>query len=162
MSGPRDDLADLNLIELLDRLEPVPEPSAISMAPQTIGWVWAAAVLVIMALFLWRYVARHKAAQRYRQDALQELAGADGNPAEIALIVRRTALVAYPRSTVASLHGQPWLEFLDQSYGGDEFVSGPGRVIAEAPYSPPGRSDGLESVVRDWIVRHRPSQDAAQ
>ena len=31
-------LDGLNLVELLDALAPVPEPSAIAMTPQTVGW----------------------------------------------------------------------------------------------------------------------------
>ena len=39
-------LDGLNLVELLDLLEPVPQPMPISMAPQTPGWI----VLAVLAL----------------------------------------------------------------------------------------------------------------
>src|SRR5262245_3171457 len=42
----------------------------------------------------------------------------------LALLVRRTALAAFPRQEVASLAGPAWLAFLDRSYGGHEFSQG--------------------------------------
>ena len=52
---------------------------------------------------------------RYRRDAaraLDSLRGDDGTAPAVALIVKRTALTAYPRADVAHLYGADWAAFL--------------------------------------------------
>jgi len=154
-----DDLTGLNLVDLLDTLEPVPEPPPISMLPQTAGWIWLSLALLALAIWLVRrQVLRHRA-NAYRRVALARLERAKGDPTAIALIIRRTALSAYPRRLVAGLHGVDWLDFLDRSYGGNGFRQGSGRVLATAPYTPSKPTPDLETLTAEWIRRHR--NDAA-
>lgn len=155
------DLEGLNLIELLDRLEPAPEPPLISLMPQTIGWLWLALGLAVALVFLIRRVLRHRRANAYRRAGLAALSTVGDDPAQIAGILRRTALAAYPREDVAELTGDRWLAFLDQSFSGDGFCNGPGRVVAEAPYRNVAGSSGLADLARRWIAEHRaPRPDA--
>ena len=42
-----------------------------------------------------------------------------------------------PRSEVASLHGEPWLEWLDHDLPEPRFSKGPGRSLLELPYRNP-------------------------
>jgi len=107
-------------------------------------------------------------ANRYRRAALAELDGivhspmVDRDPVlaidNLALLVRRTALVAYPRERIAPLNGVPWLDFLDRSYAGHEFSQGAGRALGLVPYAP--RSvvavdvTSLADLVRQWIRTH--------
>lgn len=145
----------LSLAELIDLLEPVREPAPISMAPQTIGWVWLGIlVLVIAALLIWRFV-QHRRRNAYRRAALAELAKSATDASALALLVRRTALAAYPRSSVASLFGETWLTFLDRAYGGNGFSSGPGKVLATAPYQAETADEPLRQLVKVWIENHR-------
>lgn len=145
----------LSLAELIDLLEPVPEPAPISMAPQTIGWVWLGlVVLLLFAFVLWR-LARHWRQNAYRRAALAELARSSPDSSSLALLVRRTALAAYPRSTVASLFGETWLTFLDKAYGGSGFSNGPGKVLATAPYQSEAVDEPLRLLVKEWIKKHR-------
>ncbi|KUJ85502.1 hypothetical protein AVO45_00445 [Ruegeria marisrubri] len=152
-----EDFAGKNLTELLDMLIPPSEPEAISMWPQTQGWTWLA--IIAAALAIWaglRWRARRRA-NAYRRAALRELRLAGEDPVVIAAILRRAALSAYPRSDIASLLGDDWLAFLDQSYGGNGFAEGPGRVIAQAPFvaaAPP--VPGLETLAEQWVRRHKP------
>ena len=145
----------LNLPQLIDLLEPVPEPEAISMVPQTAGWIWLAlAVLAGIALAAWRfYLWRKKTA--YRREALAALATCGDDPHQLADLLRRTALTAYPRAEVASLHGRDWLAFLDKTYGGNAFLDGPGQCVADTPYRRQVETSGLAPVVRKWIRTHR-------
>ncbi|HKA81136.1 MAG TPA: DUF4381 domain-containing protein [Xanthobacteraceae bacterium] len=76
----------------------------------------------------------------------------------LALLVRRTALAAFPRQEVASLAGPAWLAFLDRSYGGHEFSQGSGQVLSLSPYEPQ-RAGGADlrpliDLVRRWIRTH--------
>lgn len=97
---------------------------AVSMRPQT--WTWAilaAIIAVLIALALWSW-ARRRAANRYRVQALAALKSlrADLSTAtarsaalsQTAVLLKRTALAAYPRSDVASLSGDRWVQFLRQ------------------------------------------------
>jgi Domain of unknown function (DUF4381) len=115
------------LVGLID----IPLPPPVSLWPQT--WtsrIAIALVLTALVVALWRFVHAWRA-NRYRREALSEL-GAIGQRldvceargeglAELSMLVRRTALAAFPRETVAPLAGPAWLAFLDQSYGGQGF-----------------------------------------
>lgn len=149
-----DEFAGLNLIELLDLLKPVPEPVPPSLWPETVGWLWLGVALVLLLAWLAHRWYRAYRANAYRRAALDAIAAAEDDPAALAAIVRRTALAAYPRTELAQLHGESWLSFLDQSYGGTGFTAGPGRAIATAPYQPSPRVPELGSVVAEWVRRH--------
>jgi hypothetical protein len=146
----------VNLVDLLDRLAEPLEPAPVSMAPQTAGWTVLTVVLaLVLAWLAWRWVQRWRA-NAYRRAALAELDAAGDDPAAVADILRRTALVAWPRDRVASLSGADWLRFLDAT-GGGGFLDGPGAALASAPY----RSDaaapapGLGALAARWVRRHR-------
>lgn len=145
-----------NLVELLDMLEPVPLPPAISMWPDTQGWIWLGlAVLAVIFLAVWRWRAARNA-NAYRRAALLELAGSGDDPVAIADVLRRTALSAYPRQKVAGLAGDDWLTFLDAGYSGQGFASDTGRAMLSAPYrADPTPISGLTTLARDWVQRHK-------
>ena len=109
----------------------IPLPQAISLWPATSTSRIAIVLLIVglIATIIWFMRRWH--ANRYRRAALAELDGivrspmVDRDPVlaidNLALLVRRTALVAYPRERIAPLNGVPWLDFLDRSYAGHEF-----------------------------------------
>lgn len=151
----KDDWTGLNLAELIDLLEPVPEPTPVSMMPQTAGWLWLGVILLVMlGICFWKLLLwRRKTA--YRREALAELATCPNNPQRLAELLRRTALSAYTRQDVAALHGSEWLAFLDRAYGGTGFSNGPGKAVAEAPYKKAGDSNDLKPLIRTWIKTHK-------
>ena len=156
-----DDLSGLTLVELLDLLEPVPEPAPVSLWPQTAGWIWLGVIIAAVAVFLvWRWMAIHRA-NAYRRAALKEITGLGDDPAALAAVLRRTALAAYPRGSVAGLHGEAWLGFLDHAYDGTGFRDGPGRAVAIAPYGPAQAAPGLAALVARWVRTHRRQDRAA-
>lgn len=145
----------LSLVELIDLLEEVPEPEPIPFTPQTPGWIVLGIVVALLVYFGVRAYLRHRKANAYRRAALKELEGAKHDPAKIAEVIRRTALVAFPRAEVASLTGDAWLAFLDKSYPGSGFKDGPGRIIASAPYRDQGETPEAASLAKDWVRRHK-------
>lgn len=152
-----EDLAGLNLIELLDLLEPVPTPEPISLLPQTPLWGWLAALLLLLAArFAYRYWRRWRA-NAYRRAALAEIDGAGNDPAVLSAILRRTALCAFPRESVASLYGTEWLQFLDRHCPQGGFDSEAGLILAQGPYDPSlaTGSPELEKLAAHWIRNHR-------
>lgn len=150
-----EDLSQLDLIELLQRLEPIAEPAPVSLWPQTAAWVWAGLVLLLILAWGLRRWLLTRRANAYRRAALAEIAASDRDPVKLAAILRRTALAAFPRTRVAGLHGEDWLEFLDRSYGGQGFCNGPGRALASIPYSETEIPPDLEPLVVEWIQQHR-------
>ncbi len=163
-------LEDLTLPELLDRMADIAVPKPVSYLPQTGGWIVLGGVILLVSAYVgWRYwrVRRHN---RYRRAALAELseierrfdgaAASAATIADLAALLRRTALAAFPRVEVASLYGKPWLRFLDDTLGGTEFVGQKGRLLVTAPYSSNSEISGdelqaLAGLARRWIADHR-------
>jgi hypothetical protein len=89
---------------------------------------------------------------------VRELEQVGEDPAAIAAIMRRTALVAWPRRDVASLTGEAWVAFLRES---GDFPEPMARTLARAPYAPGIEADeGLSLAAEAWIRHHR-REDAA-
>lgn len=142
----------------------IPLPQEVSLWPQT--WPLRIAIALIVAgalIAIWR-LGRRFYTNRYRREALRELDAMPGNCAadqiamSLSVLVRRTALGAFPRESVAPLAGPAWLAFLDRSYGGKEFSEGAGSLLVSAPYqrAPISReqTDELTRLVRRWIRGH--------
>ena len=152
-----EDLSGLDLVGLLGLLKPVPEPEPVSLLPQTAGWlVVGALLLALIGCLLWK-ARSHFRANAYRRQALSEVARCNDDPARLAKILRRTALAAYCREEVAQLHGPEWLAFLDKCYGGNDFSSGAGRIVARVPYQDVPPDPAVTKLVEGWIKGHQRS-----
>jgi Domain of unknown function (DUF4381) len=143
-----------------------PLPAPVSLWPQT--WesrlVIVLVVVAIVAAIVWSI--RWWYANRHRRAALAELdriirATPSSSPealaSALALLVRRTALVVFPREQIAALSGTAWLRFLDYTYDGHEFSQGIGRALATAPYAAPATQPdiaALTDLTRRWIRTH--------
>jgi hypothetical protein len=154
-------------------LEPLAElrgyhwPDPVGWWPPAPGW-WLLALVVLALLTLlgwwvlciWRRGAAARAAL-VELAALNAAYARDGDSAALARglsrLLRRFALTRFPRRTVAGLSGEAWLAFLDAQGGGGRFRAGPGRLLVEAPYRPPGdlAGDELVTLVAAWIRYHR-------
>lgn len=98
----------------LRNLHDITEPAAVSLWPLAPGWwflivVGTAAGLVLLVKW---YTRRKQTA--YRRAALAELHVAT-TTAEVAAIIKRTALVGCGRTEVASLTGADWVQWLQHS-----------------------------------------------
>jgi Domain of unknown function (DUF4381) len=147
MKPPAPDLSGLH-----DFVSPVPP----SWMPQTIGWYVLFAVLAALGLFLVARATRHWWKNRYRREAIREIQSAP--LAELSEILKRTALITWPRSRVASLTGKSWLDFLADSSGLREFESAPGDRIEIAAISKPSSNthdeQRLRELASDWVKKH--------
>lgn len=100
---------------------------------------------------------------RYRRAGLSELLHLEQDRSrehaalvDLAELLKRVALVAYPRQQVASLSGTEWLLFLDQTLGTTEFTAGPGRQLIQVyQQNVSSPSPELVQLAREWIRRHR-------
>ncbi|MDW3223880.1 MAG: DUF4381 domain-containing protein [Paracoccaceae bacterium] len=146
----------ITLVDLIDRLVLPPEPAPVSMIPQTVGWIALAVFLamsIVVALLYWH---KKRGENAYRRAALSALQTVGNDPVAVAGILRRTALVAFPRTDVASLSGADWLAFLDETAGGDTFRQGSGQILAYVPYQQTQCDPReLTRIAESWIRHHR-------
>ncbi|WP_105103749.1 DUF4381 domain-containing protein [Microbulbifer pacificus] len=146
---------ETTLPDLIEQLVPPPVPEAVSLWPQTPLAKSLLALLLVLVLFLaWR-AWRHYRANAYRRAALKALAGAGDNPAQIAALLRRTALAVYPREQVAGLTGEDWLAFLNRQYRGNAFKGDVGETLLRGAYRNCPPHPALTRAARDWIRHHR-------
>lgn len=146
----------------------VVSPESISLLPQTAGWAWLGALLLIWLLrYSWRRLRRwyHN---RYRREAaarLQQLATTGSHETwliELNKLLKLTALAAFPREQVARLSGQEWVTFLNRHCSAPPFSTAQGSLLAVEAY----RSALLEDTIRqqllaaslNWIRNHESPQ----
>jgi hypothetical protein len=153
----------LNLPQLLDLMHENVMPEAVSMFPATDAWLvlagWVGAVLLLFSIRLWRDWQNNQ----YRRDALKllddiarnEAADPATSAALIAAVLKRTALAAYPRDSVAPLFGAAWSRFLVESSNHDELVARHAMALGNAAYAPGADGRTLLPPARRWVRVHR-------
>lgn len=135
-----DPISRLALDQLADIVTPVP----VSWWPQTWGWGLLALILLALAAFAFLRWLRRYRANRYRREALADLAQLEGRLTDAAKradalqaipeLLKRVALAAWPRVAVASLTGKPWLAFLHEHDVGRSFDASASRLLDDLEY----------------------------
>ena len=155
----------------LDNLRDIIVPDPVSLWPLAPGWYGLGVVLlIVLACWAgWRLRQWHR--NRYRRIALAELdqlEAAAHDPShrlsalsELPTLVKRVALAAWPRETVASLSGPSLLAFLDHTGRMQAFQTGPGNALPELAYNTHAavalddeHIAPLFAAVREWVKRH--------
>jgi hypothetical protein len=159
----------------LDLLHDIVLPPSTDWWPLAPGWLWLLAALAVLVLWMALRSFVHWQHNRYRREALAELArlaaatpfaGGEDKLAAMAELLKRTALSAWPREQVASLTGQAWFEFLDRA-GKTRFSEGLGARMQQSIYQGGGQvlddpaMHTLVAEIRAWIKQHRVGQDWA-
>ena len=156
----------------LQNLHDIVVPEPVAWWPPAPGWYAVAALAAIALLAFawkaWRYWRRN----RYRGQALRELAriGRGENGADLRQVpelLKRAALSAWPRESVASLVGSDWHRFLDETGGTDCFASRVGPALDRLAYGSttgelPSAADSAAvlDAARNWLKTHRaPRED---
>jgi hypothetical protein len=164
----------LTIGDPLAGLADIAVPDPVSWYPQAWGWWVLAGGLFLVALVLALRRARRFAADRYRREALRECAALDARLdsesrraaalVELAVLLKRTALSAWPRAKVASLSGRTWIDFLRRHGGRASVDERMARLLDDAEYRPsslaslsPQDAHACARAVRDWIESHRVS-----
>lgn len=157
----------MNPAEQALQLRDIHLPASPEFWPPAPGW-WIAALLVLMILIwsslrLIRYW-RHKRSQREIFSILDDLSQIEADQhtpeflASVSTLLRRVALLKFPRKSVAALTGRNWLLFLDAHGGAGQFVNGVGSVLEAGPYVSDSAmcnsnvdQQGLLLLARKWI-----------
>ncbi|MCP8690065.1 DUF4381 domain-containing protein [Marinobacterium sedimentorum] len=151
----------------LEQLHDLQLPAEVGFWPPAPGW-WLLAALLLGGLiwagiFLWRRWQRN----RYRRAALKLLAEyqrqlqQDQDPqrylTQVAQLLRRTALRAYPQQTLAGLTDNAWRQFLIDSSGLDGFNESTGDALLRGPYQAAIEfdTDAVQQLARNWILHHK-------
>lgn len=144
-------------------IEEVLPPDPVSWLPVTAGWKGLAILALAWSAWLLFRGYRRWQRNRYRRDALRELARTRGaEPAarleSIAALLKATALAAYPRREVAPLYGGAWTGWLASEGAGLSEESQ--RLLASDQYRPGSQVDAaaveqLAAEAAQWIGNHR-------
>lgn len=143
----------------LDKLHDIVVPQMVPLYwPLTPGmWV----LLGILALILSRMAYRRfRSYQKnaYRRSALAELKTME-DLTRLTGLLKRTALSAFPRQTIAPLTGEPWLAFLNESTPEPLFQGATGKALKTLPYTPHavGETEKKELILAagKWIEHHK-------
>lgn len=153
----------LNLPELMSLMHDLVLPEAISRVPEGPGWWILLAWLVATGLIVARRIILRRRANAYRRHAVallrdiasDETLDSGEAAAQIAVLIKRTALAVYPRETVASLYGADWAQFLRDSASNDPVVSEAAEDLAQAAYRECVSGKELAVPARRWIRVHR-------
>jgi len=158
---------DLTVLNGLADIAEPPEPGA--WPPSLEVLALALAVLGLTTLVLSRLWQRHQRRRPYRA-ALVELAeweraapsrSAGDAGATLTALLRRVALLHYPRDRVAPLSGTAFARFLDEAMATPTFTQGPAAdLLGDARYGAraagplEGRTE-LAEAARRWLDAHR-------
>lgn len=132
----------------LDNLRDITLPDPPPLWPPAPGvWVLLGIVLLAMGIFVYQ---RHRAKKRnaYRQAGLALLDGAT-TVHDVSVILKRVALVAFPREQVASLYGEDWANFLRRTCARHKFS----RITQARPDERASRK--VIRLAAAWIKHHR-------
>ncbi|MEN8205822.1 MAG: DUF4381 domain-containing protein [Pseudomonadota bacterium] len=133
--------------------------------PPAPGW-WVLALLLIAVVVLstlWLLRRYHLFRLKLQiMDEIESLSDCCTNNTEeftarLSMLLRRVALRRYSRERVASLTGNDWLRFLDETGGDGDFEHGIGQVLEDGPYRPHTRNlpaEELLSLARRWVKQN--------
>ena len=151
----------------LAQLKDIHLPEPISWWPLAPGWYLLIVVglsgLGLVLFLLYRWHARGRAKRQalkllqIYQDQYKRHENSQETSAKINELLRRVALVYFPRVNVAGLHGEAWLDFLNGSAKDINFKA-VREALLEFPYHPPGAKHNLMPFFnrsRAWIKQRR-------
>ncbi len=158
----------MNPAEQALQLKDIHLPASPGIWPPAPGW-WVLGLLIAVllgwiSLHLIRYW-QHRKSQREIFSLLNELSTKDDTEqvqeflTAVSTLLRRVALMKYPRAQVADLTGRDWLLFLDRHGGDGRFINGPGSVLEAGPYRNDVKSSavdkqGLLQLAGQWIKQN--------
>ena len=152
--------------QVLAKLQDIHMPAPIGWWPLAVGWYLLLILALLLLACLFYFVRRHyingrakyqalqlmdKLEQEYQRDHNSQLSSM-----KVSELLRRVALVYFPREDVASLQGEAWLAFLRTNSKGIDFKE-LGPYLLELPYRPASDRDlqPLFHFAKRWIRQRR-------
>jgi len=147
-------------------IEEIVAPSPVSLLPSSPGWRYLAIVLLLLGLWWsWKWLQRWRR-NRYRKTALIELSQLveyhsfeESLLAPLAALLKATALQCRPRTEIAALRGEQWLDWLDRQCPRPLFSENSRYLLTQALYR---RRSAVETAhisrlvmeTKLWIQQH--------
>jgi hypothetical protein len=132
----------------LDKLRDIVIPEPPPLWPLAPGmWVLLGLVFLTLLLITWQWRAARKR-NAYRKAGLALLNNAR-SARDISVLVKRVALAAFPRESVASLYGDEWAAFLNKTCPRGDFSA----LSTIDPDDVPDST--VISLAATWIRHHR-------
>jgi hypothetical protein len=158
----------MDIAEALSQLADIYAPSQPGWWPLAPAWWLLLAVLLALAAYGLFKLVKRLHLQRRLSHAVAELdkclarlqAGGSGDMAqrlvyvnEVNSVLRRVALAHFPRTQVAGLSGQAWVEFLRERDTQGELTPNLALALAQGRFAPSCDIDtqALHSMARSWI-----------
>ena len=153
---------------MLHGIEEVQLPEVIAWWPQAVGWkIVLALILLWIGKQIYRAITKWRG-NHYRRRALKKLAqlqsaetSSSQTIRQLPVLLKATALQAYPRTEVAHLSGQAWLTMLDSKWSESTFSSVVGERLLTINYQneqywqlDSEQIDELIDTIRRWIRKH--------
>ena len=139
----------------LDKLRDIVIPEPPPFWPLAPGmWVLLGLVFLTLLLIAWQWRAARKR-NAYRKAGLTLLNNAR-SARDISVLVKRVALAAFPRESVASLYGDEWAAFLNKTCPRGDFSA----LSTTDPDDVPDST--VISLAATWIRHHRVPDKQAQ
>ena len=112
-------------------LSPLMEPSPVEFSMDTIGWKILFVLLLIIIIYSAYKIFLHYKHIKYRRNAVAKIIEISQlSDKEIPFVItqimfqiKQTALQTFGRKKVASLEGEKWLQFLDETANGVNFIN---------------------------------------
>ncbi len=129
--------------EPLAQLKDIHLPDPIGWWPLAPGWYVLMIITLLLSFWLFFYLFKRYANSLPKKQALsllqhyKEQYAKDKNAqlasARVSELLKRVALVYYPRMDVASMHGDTWVQFLNKTAKGVDFEP-VNSMLAETPF----------------------------
>ena len=158
----------------LQNLNDIILPAEVSWWPLAMGWYFLFGLLIIVLAWIGYQSLRRWLNNRYRRAALHELrslandmqneGNRDSSLKKIPVLLKRTALSAYPRNQVASLSGSDWHHFLNSKLKNPSFTEVAATTLDRISYSAGELSEvdsNAETALLNasfyWLKHHQPA-----
>ncbi|MBE9549104.1 MAG: DUF4381 domain-containing protein [Proteobacteria bacterium] len=159
----------------LQNLNDIVMPANIGWWPLATGWYFLLGLLLLVFAWSAYRLLQHWLKNRYRREALHKLqllensiqnsTQRDASLRQIPVLLKRTALSAYPREQVASLTGKDWISFLNSCIKNIAFPEPVASTLEQVAYSTgelglvdSASSTALLSASRHWLKDHRTTE----
>lgn len=152
--------------QALTALRDIHQPLAIGWWPLAKGWYILAVFLIVLTAMAITLIRRYQRNRRGKREALRLLAiyqqqyqrekNTAQTAARVSELLKRVALIYFPRTEVASLQGDAWLVFLNETAKSLDF-NRVREALLECPFQPSSDKplDALFDLARRWITQRR-------
>lgn len=156
----------------LQNLNDIVLPAQVSWWPLAHGWYFLFVLLLLVLAWFGYRSLKHWSGNRYRRAALDEFHSLeqdiknttkqDHSLRQIPVLIKRTALMVYPRDQVASLTGKDWHRFLNSKLKNPPFTESVAGTLDQVSYSAgdltdldPQAATALLKATYHWLKHHR-------